>query len=142
MKRILALDGGGVRGIFALQVLARIEQLFREEHSKPDLVLEDVFDMFAGTSTGAIIAACLAWRMPVAAIERLYLEHGKEMFAKQRWYHRWKTKYRAETIADTFKGIFYEDTPGREPAVLGSARLRKMLLVVMRNASTGSPWPV
>ncbi len=52
-KRILSFDGGGIRGLFSLQIAARIEQLFREEYDQPSLVLSDVYDMFAGTSTGA-----------------------------------------------------------------------------------------
>jgi patatin-like phospholipase/acyl hydrolase len=60
MKRILALDGGGIRGMFSLQILARIEELFRQDRNEPNLVLADVFDFIAGTSTGAIIATFLA----------------------------------------------------------------------------------
>ena len=66
-KRILSFDGGGIRGIFSLQIAARIEQLFRDEYDQPKLVLSDVYGHFAGTSTGAIIAAFLALR----AVERL-----------------------------------------------------------------------
>ena len=58
-KKMLALDGGGIRGVIALEVLKRIEQILREREKNPGLVLSDYFDYFAGTSTGAIIATCL-----------------------------------------------------------------------------------
>ena len=142
MKRILSLDGGGIRGVFSLQVLAAMEELFRRERKRPDLVLADEYDLFAGTSTGAIIATCLAWGMSVSQIEELYLNCGSVIFTRERWYNRWKSKYRAEPITQLFLREFAETPGGREPALLGSERLRKLLLVVMRNASTGSPWPV
>ena len=81
-KRIMAFDGGGIRGVFSLQVAARAEALFREGQGRPDLVLADAVDLFAGTSTGAIIATFLAWGYPVAEVERLYVTHGKQMFAR------------------------------------------------------------
>ena len=48
MKRILSLDGGGIRGLFTLEVLARIEQLVREKTGNPKLVLyeEDPYDPY------------------------------------------------------------------------------------------------
>jgi predicted acylesterase/phospholipase RssA len=128
-------------GRVSLQVLAAIERLFRQEQQRNDLVLADVFDLFAGTSTGAIIASCLAWGMPVAEIQDLYLKCGEETFTKQVWYKRWKSKYQAEPISLLLRRTFAE-TDGGEPALLGSERLKKNLLIVMRNASTGSPWPV
>jgi hypothetical protein len=140
LRRIISFDGGGIRGMFALQVAARIESLFREEHGRSDLVLADVVDLFAGTSTGAIIATCLAWGMSAREIEEMYFEHGRAMFAREWFWMRWKCKYRAESIAQTFRELFKEDDG--TPATLGSSKLRKLLLVVMRNASTGSPWPV
>jgi uncharacterized protein len=147
LHRILSLDGGGIRGVFSLQILARMEQLFREERRRPDLVLRDEFEFFAGTSTGAIIATCLAWGMSVAELERLYVERGPEMFAKAAWYDRWKGKYRATAIAQFFQQQFAEDDAARTPALLGTRRFHggdraTFLLVVMRNATTGSPWPV
>jgi Patatin-like phospholipase len=142
MKRILSMDGGGIRGMFSLQILARIEELFRNEQRRNDLVLADIFDLFAGTSTGAIIAACLAWGMSVREVEELYLKCGPEIFAKEHWYRRWKAKYRADPIATLFRQKFSESADGSIPALLGSKRLHTLLLIVMRNASTGSPWPV
>lgn len=142
MKRILALDGGGIRGIFSLQILKRIEELFRDQRRQPDLVLADVFDMFAGTSTGAIIASGLCWGMSVSEVERLYLEHGAQMFKRSPWFSLWKSKYRSESLAAVFRQIFCEDDAGQVPALLSTKKLRKVLLAVMRNASTGAPWPV
>ncbi|MFM7550941.1 MAG: patatin-like phospholipase family protein [Cyanobacteriota bacterium] len=60
-KRVLALDGGGVRGILTLGFLERIEWLLRQRHGgDPAFRLCDYFDLIAGTSTGSIIAALLA----------------------------------------------------------------------------------
>jgi hypothetical protein len=147
MKRILALDGGGIRGMFTLGVLARVEEIFRTALGRPDAVLRDAFDFFAGTSTGAIIATALAWGMSVAEIERLYVEQGRKMFAPAPWHQRWRSKYRADALASVFRQLFCEDDESRTPALLGTEKLRhggtlKQLLVVMRNATTGSPWPV
>ena len=65
-KRILALDGGGLRGIVSLAFLKRIEALLKERHGDdPDFRLCHYFDLIAGTSTGAIIAAGLAVGMSV-----------------------------------------------------------------------------
>ena len=140
MRRILALDGGGIRGAFSLQILARIEELFRQERQQPDLVLSDVFDLIAGTSTGAIIATFLSWGLPVAEIEKLYVEESPVMFSKGSWTQQWRFKYKPEAIAGFFKSRFVEEDGA--PALLGTRRLKTLLLIVMRNGSTGSAWPV
>jgi len=147
MKRILSLDGGGIGGVFSLQVLARIEAIFRAERGRPTLVLRDEFDFFAGTSTGAITAAGLAWGLSVAELERLWVERGRDIFRKAAWYRRWRGWYRTEPLAELFRSYFNEGDEARTPATLGTRRLwnaeaPKYLLVVMRNASTGAAWPV
>ena len=72
-KRILAIDGGGVRGIVALEFLERIESELSERAGKPTLLC-DHFDLVGGTSTGAIIATGLALGLSVAEIRAAYLE--------------------------------------------------------------------
>jgi uncharacterized protein len=50
-KRILALDGGGIRGVVTLGFLARIEALLRDRFGRPDMALADYFDLAAAAQT-------------------------------------------------------------------------------------------
>ena len=142
MKRLLALDGGGIRGIFSLEILARIESLLRQSSGNKSLILADYFDYIAGTSTGAIIATCLSWGMSVAEVQELYLTHAVEMFTPARFYRRFWNKFDAAAITNMLKQVFSEDAEGKVQALLGTKKLRTLLTLVMRNHSTGSPWPV
>ena len=78
-KRILALDGGGIRGILTLQFLQAIESLIKERFGDNTLLC-DYFDLIGGTSTGSIIAAGLACGMTVEALEELYKNIGASVF--------------------------------------------------------------
>jgi uncharacterized protein len=146
MKRILALDGGGIRGVFTLEILLRIQNLLREHFASPALVLADHFDFFAGTSTGAIIAAALCWGMPVEEILDLYLEHGTAMFQHVPWYRPFKrlliSRYEAKPLSQILQRLFSEDGNGKIPALMDTKALKKLLLVVVRNHTTGSAWPI
>jgi hypothetical protein len=70
----------------------------------------------------------------------MYFDFASIVFHKQQWWKRWRSKYRADTMADFFRSHFVE--ADGVPALLGSSRIRSKLLIVMRNATTGSPWPV
>jgi patatin-like phospholipase/acyl hydrolase len=146
MKRILSLDGGGIRGVFSLELLLRMQQLLRKEYGKDDLVLADHFDFFAGTSTGAIIATGLCWGMPVEEILNLYVEFGGTMFRPVPWYRPIKkyfvAKFEAEPLSELLRKTFSEDGKGQSPSMFDTARLKKLLLVVVRNHTTGSQWPL
>ena len=146
MKRILSLDGGGIRGVFTLEVLLFMQNLLREHRADPELVLADHFDFFSGTSTGAIIATCLCWGMSVERILDLYVNYGRTMFQPVAWHKLYKkflvARYEARPLSDLLQRVFSEDGEGKVPALLGTERLRKLLLVVIRNHSSGSAWPV
>lgn len=79
-KKLLAIDGGGIRGVLALEILAKIERLLAK--GRPEFRLCQYFDYIAGTSTGGIIAAGLAVGMSVADILRFYEDAGAQMFPK------------------------------------------------------------
>jgi patatin-like phospholipase/acyl hydrolase len=67
-RKLLAIDGGGIRGVLSLLILARIESLLITESGDPDYRLADYFDYVAGTSTGGIVAAGVAMGMSAADI--------------------------------------------------------------------------
>ena len=135
-RRLLALDGGGLRGLVTLEVLAKLEAELREALGRPRLVLADYFDYIAGTSTGAIIATCLSWGMPVERVRALYLEHGRALFTRAPpWLRLWY-RFREEPLAQLLQEVFGRDTQ------LGDARLRTLLALVLRSAETDSPWPL
>ena len=71
-KKLLAIDGGGIRGVLSLQILAKIEQLLTEKSGRADYRLADYFDYVAGTSTGGIIAAGISIGMSVKDILGFY----------------------------------------------------------------------
>src|SRR4028118_547178 len=77
-KLILAIDGGGTRGIIPATILALLE----EKMGKP---CNQIFDLIAGTSTGGIIALALAAGIRGKVIQELYLENADEIFYDDFW---------------------------------------------------------
>ncbi len=135
-KKLLACDGGGIRGILSVEILARIEKTLRETYGNPNLKLCDYFDYIAGTSTGAIIAAALAWGMTVDELRSFYVNNGEEMFQKAKLLERFRTKFRSDNLSKQLQDVFGADTK------LGTDKLKSLLLVILRNATTDSPWPL
>ena len=131
-RRILSIDGGGVRGLISVEVLARLERELRNATGKSDLLLSDVFDLFAGTSSGAIVAASLALGEEVEHGRDFFLRHAPHIF-KRSWRKILQARYDSEPLVRRLKDLFGHDA-------LGSHRFRAILLVVLQNASTGSPW--
>jgi len=137
MKRILAIDGGGVRGVLALEILREVERLVAERHGKQ---LHEYFDLIAGTSTGAIIGSLLSWGYDVAAIEPLYSEHARTVFTPAPLFKRHRHHYSSAPLGALLRQHFQE--PDGSLARFGSPSLKTLLLVTMQNASSGSTWPL
>ena len=141
-KKILTLDGGGIRGMMTVEVLAEIENQLRQNLGRgDDFVLADYFDFVAGTSTGAIIAACISIGMKMSDIRTFYISSGEEMFDKAFLLKRFRHKYEDEKLAAKMQEVFGKDAAGKD-LTLGSDKLKTVLMMVMRNATTDSPWPV
>lgn len=84
-RRILSMDGGGIRGLVTCRWLAGVEDALQDA-GKPGLLRN--FDLLAGSSTGAIIACGLAIGLQPADMAALYREHAQAIFpgmARRLW---------------------------------------------------------
>ena len=90
---ILALDGGGTRGMYTAQLLAKIEEAFGTR-------IKTCFDLIAGTSTGAIIAGAAVSDIPMTDIVQLFETETPYIF-RRRWYRipLFLSKYPSEQLA-------------------------------------------
>ncbi|MBK8744219.1 patatin-like phospholipase family protein [Propionivibrio sp.] len=144
-KKILTCDGGGILGLISVEILTRIESDLRTKLNKPDLVLADWFDFVCGTSTGAIIATCIAAGMTMEQIRQFYVSSGEQMFDKASVFKRLRYSYNDEPLAEKLRGEFNRAlgySRNSPPATLGDVGLRTLLMMVLRNHTTDSPWPV
>jgi hypothetical protein len=101
-----------------------------------DFRLCNYFDYIGGTSTGAIIAAGLAIGKSAQFLSDFYQEVGPAMFEKAFILQRLKHLYKSEPLTEKLKEVYGDDT------TLASDTLKCLLLVVTRNVTTDSPWPI
>ncbi len=136
-KRILALDGGGVKGLLTLGMLKPLEdELRRRAGGAASFRLSDYYDLIGGTSTGAIIATGLALGLSVGELIDHYQRLGPDVFGK--------------TAGD---GVFLQAkfdsqrlrralTPVLSTKTMGSEELKTGLAIHAKRIDTGSAWVV
>jgi uncharacterized protein len=142
-KKILSLDGGGIRGALTLGYLKKLEDILKAKYSdQPHFRLCDYFDLIGGTSTGSIIAASLAIGKTVDEITKLYMDLGGKIFGEKRnWWNpmetmKWlKANYNYQAMEDGLKLAFGDIT-------LGSDQIKTGLCIVAKRADTNSVWPL
>jgi predicted acylesterase/phospholipase RssA len=124
--QILALSGGGYRGLFSARILELIEEQY-------DGRVADRFDLIAGTSIGGILALGLAARIPVADLKNIFMSHGAEIFRSRGLFSGW--------LGAKYDNRYLKDLLGREEylgkRLLGDSRTR--LLIPTVNYTSGAP---
>ena len=133
-KRILALDGGGLRGCITVGFLEHLETMLRERYDKPDLVLRDYFDLIGGTSTGSLIAGILITGKTTAELKRIYVGMGKGVFSKLTW-RQWANKYDDTPLSEVID-VAVGDVALDDPSLTCGA------CIVAKRADTESTWPI
>jgi hypothetical protein len=102
--KILSLDGGGIKGLYTSTILEHLEQRFGH--------LSNYFDMICGTSTGGLIALCLALKIPAIAISEIYEKHGSQIFPRRtKWggiirQTLWRGKYSDGPLKEVLTDVF------------------------------------
>lgn len=137
-KRILALDGGGIRGLVTLGLLARIETILRKRLQRPGLVLSDYFDLIGGTSTGTIIGTLLCMGWSVEKIREMYLSLGDEAFQPRKsWFGPLGRILGAKFDEKPLESLLKKYLGTR---TLGSEDLKCGLVLITKRIDTGSVW--
>jgi hypothetical protein len=124
-RRVLCIDGGGIKGVFPASFLSTTE------HSLGRSVA-DYFDLIVGTSTGGIIAIGLGLGLTASDMLRFYEKHGPAIFnesGRARWIRQFfRAKYNSEPLRQSLSEAY------------GSRRLgdsRKRLVIPSFNVETG-----
>ena len=134
-KRILSLDGGGIRGAVTLAFVERLEAEIDALEGRATRLC-DWFDLIGGTSTGAIIATALALGYRAAQVRDFYFALGPSIF-KPRWWRLfgWNAKFDARVLAGELDRIIGART-------MDSPDLLTGLSIIMKRLDTGSAWAV
>ncbi|WP_342431429.1 CBASS cGAMP-activated phospholipase [Neobacillus sp. FSL H8-0543] len=101
--KILCIDGGGIRGVFAIEILQAMEEEFQQP-------IGDLFDVVAGTSTGAIIAAAVSLNKKMDEIQESYKVYSSKIFKPQAKLGLFKTVYSDRHLRLLLKKAFGELT--------------------------------
>jgi hypothetical protein len=132
-KRVLALDGGGVRGAITVAFLERIEALLSQRQGHP-VRLGDYFHLVGGTSTGSIIAGALALGFSAAQVRDIYTRLAPLAFVRRK---RSIPVFQPKFDVRALRGEIEKIVGDME---LQSDRLITGLCVVTKRIDTGSPW--
>ncbi len=130
-KRMLALDGGGTRGIISIAFLKQIESTLQHKFGRgDDFVLSDYFDMIGGTSVGSILATMLALGWRVEKVEETFTIWAPQVFKRIASFN---DRYDAAALSRKIREVVERET-------LSSDKLRTGLCIVAKRADTNSTW--
>ena len=120
---ILALDGGGIRGVYAAHILARLEDIL-------EAPVRESFDLIAGTSTGSIIAGAASVSIPMVTLVNLFESQADRIFRKRRFilFPFVRSRYSAGPLERVIGEYLPEVTMGE---------ISKPLMITSSSISTG-----
>lgn len=127
--KLLSIDGGGIKGLYSSTIMEHLEKRFGP--------ISDYFDMICGTSTGGLIALCLALKIPATEISRIYTEQGNKIFPKRTLLGGivrqtfWKGKYSDAPLREVLHSVFQQKTV---------AALQNLVCIPSYSLTDARPW--
>lgn len=131
--QILALAGGGIRGLYTITILATIEGVLAEEKGDPDYNIANNFDLIAGTSIGGILGLGLASGINARRLRDLIDRNRKAIFPKKRFgiaRQALCSLYKTQPLAKILDEIFGEKT---------IKNLNRRIIIPAVNGTSGAP---
>lgn len=133
-KRVLALDGGGVKGIITIAFLEKIEEILRVQSGRGEQFrLCDYFDLVGGTSVGSLLATMIALGHSVADIKALFRASAFDIFTPAFGVRLFSPRFSSRGLRKHARKVLGERT-------LESADLKTGLAIITKRVDTGSPW--
>ncbi len=133
--RILALDGGGVRGMITLEFLDAIEALLRRRYNAPHFVLADYYDLIGGTSAGSLIATMLARGWPMERVRATFETWAPKIFADRIGLGVFRPRFSERALHRCLRQEVGDLT-------MDTTELKTGLAIICKRVDTGSPWVV
>lgn len=108
--KVLALNGGGARGLYTVSVLARLEEVIEDKFNIQNVKIGDYFDLITGTSIGGILALGLASGKSARELQAKFEQTAPLIFPKwrfilQRLVQGFLPIYRSEPLYDAVKSM-------------------------------------
>ncbi|MBK8564445.1 MAG: patatin-like phospholipase family protein [Saprospiraceae bacterium] len=131
--KILAIDGGGIKGLYSSTILEHLEEQF-------DCSLSDYFDLICGTSTGGLIALALSLKIPAAEVSNIYKNHGHRIFPQKPKGFKWlgalsqtlfRGKYSDSALREVLREVFGDRKIGES---------HNLLCIPSYSMTDGRPW--
>lgn len=134
--KILSLNGGGVRGLFTINVLAEIERIIEQKSGQADVKIGEYFDLITGTSIGGILALGLAAGKSAQELEKVFREQAPLIFPPSRsWMKKcraaFSSRYRSQPLFNAVASMIGTDTTFND--------LNRRVMIPTVNLSTGKP---
>ena len=83
--KVLALNGGGVRGLFTITLLAELESIIEKREKRENVKIGDYFDLITGTSIGGILALGLASGKSARELKQAFEDNAQHIFPLKRF---------------------------------------------------------
>lgn len=131
-RYILAIDGGGLRGIIPAVALAKLEA------GQSGAAVRDVFSFVAGTSTGAIIAAAVAAGIPAQQVLQLYLERANLIFPRRPWNNLKRVVTGSMYSSEKLRALLAQELGSGQTLRLDDLRID--ILITAKGMKDGKTW--
>lgn len=134
--KVLSLNGGGVRGLFTISLLAQLETIIEKREKRTGVKIGDYFDLITGTSIGGILALGLASGKSARDLQETFEKSAPHIFPAKRFrFKKWITPfypiYKSDPLYETVKSMIGETIKFDD--------LERRVMITSLNLSTGRP---